>query len=55
MKTNKSIDDTDELIGLICKTVEEDNERENDVVYMIALTVLVGLAGLGLVVAWELW
>jgi len=54
VKTNKSIDATDELIELICETVEEDNGKENDVVYMVALTVLVFIAVAGLLVAWEI-
>jgi len=54
-KVNESICANDELIDLICETVEEDNEKENNVVCMIALTVLVFVAVVGLFVAWELW
>tara|TARA_R100000789_G_C2999593_1_gene148416 strand:+ start:1087 stop:1263 length:177 start_codon:yes stop_codon:yes gene_type:complete len=55
LKWNKSIDATDELIELICETVEEDDTKDSDVVYMIALTALVFIAVAGLLVAWELW
>jgi|TARA_R100000750_G_C2335181_1_gene91814 hypothetical protein len=55
LKWNKSIDATDELIELICETVEEDDTKDSDIVYMIALTALVFIAVAGLLVAWELW
>ncbi len=46
MKVNKSVDATDDLIELLCE--EEIDKSDSDVVFVIAMTMLLGFSGAAL-------
>jgi|TARA_Y100000310_G_scaffold127848_3_gene126997 hypothetical protein len=52
MKINKSVDATNDLIELLCE--EEINKKDSDVVYVIAVTALLGISGVALWLVWDL-
>jgi hypothetical protein len=54
MKVNESIDCTSEAVDVICEVVKEDSKKGNDIVYAIAMAVLISVSGFSLWLVWDL-
>lgn len=54
MEINESVDCAEEAVDVICEVVKEDNDKDNDVCFIIAITTLAGGSVLSLWVIWDL-